>query len=65
MLVSNDCHASRWQLPGNLTEGSGPNLGFSYLRSNPRTKALMARWLDCRHQEHAWDQACFRTVGPM
>ena len=62
MLVSNDCYANRWQLPGNWTDGMGPNLGFSYLRSTPRTQALMRLWLDCQHQEEAWDQACFKTV---
>ena len=62
VLVSNDCHANRWQLPGNATEGMGPNLGFSYLRSNPRTRALMEMWLDCQHTEQAWDQSCFKMV---
>ena len=60
--MSNDCHANRWQLPGNATEGMGPNLGFSYLRSNPRTRALMEMWLDCQHTEQAWDQSCFKMV---
>lgn len=65
LIVSNDCHANRWKMPGPWEGGTSPNLGLAWLRNTPQTQNLMDMWLDCRSDnatDFSWDQLCFKQV---